>query len=234
MGLVGESGSGKTLTGLSIIQLIPETALVNNQSQIIYQGNNILNYTEKKMRQIRARQVGMIFQDAMSAFNPVYTIGNQLMERLNRVEQFSRKSQKNKAYHLLNEVGIDEAERCFHAYPHQLSGGQRQRAMIAMALGGSPDLLIADEPTTALDVTIQAQILKLLKNLQKKHNMSLLFISHDLAVVSELSDRMVVMRQGHKIEEDKTDVFFKHPKSDYSRMFDQSYLFHHRIMCLYG
>lgn len=217
LGLVGESGSGKSLTALAIMQLLPSTASVSQASQIIYNGEDLLNYSERKMRNIRGSKIGMIFQDAMSAFNPVYTAGNQLSEIIRHSNKVSKRKAKKNAYGLLNEVGIDNAKRTFSAYPHQLSGGMRQRAMIAMALAGNPDLLIADEPTTALDVTIQAQVLSLLKSLQIKHRMSLLFISHDLAVISQLVDRIAVMRLGKKVEEAETSIFFKNPKSGYSR-----------------
>lgn len=217
IGLVGESGSGKSLTALSVMQLLPSTASIHTQSKIFYNGEDLLQYSERKMRTIRGPKIGMIFQDAMSAFNPVYTIGNQLLEVIQHAHKISKRKSKNIAYNLLKEVGLQDTQHSFNAYPHQLSGGMRQRAMIAMALAGNPDFLIADEPTTALDVTIQAQILTLLKSLQTKHNMSLLFISHDLAIVSTLADRITVMRYGKKIEEADAATFFQNPQSDYSR-----------------
>jgi len=217
LGLVGESGSGKSLTALAIMQLLPSTASVSKDSKIIYDGDDLLYYSERRMRRIRGQRIGMIFQDAMSAFNPVYTIGNQLAEIIYRIDKVSTNKMKLIAYSLLNEVGIDDAKRTFDAYPHQLSGGMRQRAMIAMALAGKPEMLIADEPTTALDVTIQAQILELLKILQVKHDMSLLFISHDLAVVSQLANQIAVMRFGKKVEEADVSEFFQNPKTEYSR-----------------
>lgn len=208
LGLVGESGSGKSMTALAIMQLLPSTATVDANSQILLEGENILDYSERKMRSIRGARIGMIFQDAMSALNPVFTIGQQLLE-INIAKQH--------AYELLQEVGIDDPERTFRSYPHQLSGGMRQRAMIAMALSGKPDFIIADEPTTALDVTIQAQVLNLLKTLQQSRNTSLLFIGHDLGVVSQLADNIIVMREGKKIEEATTKNFFQNPKEDYSK-----------------
>jgi len=208
LGLVGESGSGKSMTALAIMQLLPNTANVDVNSQILLEGENLLNYSERKMRSIRGARIGMIFQDAMSALNPVFTIGQQLLE-INTAKQ--------QAYALLQEVGIDDPERTFRSYPHQLSGGMRQRAMIAMALSGKPDFIIADEPTTALDVTIQAQVLSLLKTLQQSRNTSLLFIGHDLGVVSQLADNIIVMREGKKIEEATTKHFFQNPKEDYSK-----------------
>jgi len=217
LGLVGESGSGKTMTALAAMQLLPNTAYVDANSQILLAGENVLQYSEKKMRRIRGARIGMIFQDVMSALNPVFTIGQQLLEIFRSHQKISKKIAKQQAYTLLQEVGIDDAERTFRSYPHQLSGGMRQRAMIAMALCGEPELLIADEPTTALDVTIQAQVLRLLKKLQEIRNTSLLFIGHDLAVVSQLADTIVVMRSGKKIEESTAKHFFQNPKEDYSK-----------------
>ena len=217
LGLVGESGSGKSMTALAMMQLLPTTAYVSANSQILLEGENLLNYSERKMRRVRGPRIGMIFQDAMSAFNPVFTIGQQLLEIFYRYQRISKKSAKQEAYQLLQEVGIKDPERIFRSYPHQLSGGMRQRAMIAMALCGKPDILIADEPTTALDVTIQAQVINLLKTLQQTRHTSLLFISHDLAVVSQLADNIIVMREGKKIEEADAKTFFQNPKEPYSQ-----------------
>jgi len=233
VGLVGESGSGKTLTALAMMQLLPHGAEVSHSSQIFLSFpalNNstaplttptnsldLLNCSEKQMRKIRGSKIAMVFQDPMTAFNPVLTIGEQLCEVVLRSQKISKKQSKGFAYELLNEVGINTPIRSFESYPHQLSGGLRQRAMIALALAGRPLMLIADEPTTALDVTLQAQVLKLLQTLQEKHNMALLLISHDLAVVSQLANRIVVMHQGKVVEENSTPVFFKNPVSEYSR-----------------
>lgn len=217
MGLVGESGSGKSMIALAIMQLLPYAAWVNKESQILLHEKNILNYSEQAMRHIRGSRMGMIFQDAMSAFNPVFTIGHQMQEIVRRHLHFSIRKAKQHAFDLLKEVGIDDLRRTYHAYPHQLSGGMRQRAMIAMALCGEPEFIIADEPTTALDVTIQAQILQLLKDLKSQHNISLLFISHDLAVVSRLADHIAVLKQGQCVEQATSHVFFKNPSHEYSR-----------------
>src|SRR3990167_1754608 len=184
MGLVGESGSGKTISALSILQLLPQTARVNADSNIIFREQNLLDLSEKQMRSVRGKHIGMIFQDAMTALNPVLTIGQQLMETIRLHLFLTIKESKAYALSLLEEVGIAESERCYRSYPHELSGGMRQRAMIAIAIAAKPDIIIADEPTTALDVTIQAQVLDLLNKLKKERQCALLFIGHDLAVVS--------------------------------------------------
>lgn len=208
VGLVGESGSGKSLTSLAVMQLLPLAARVTSSSQIFFNNHDILNFSERAMRKVRGHQIGMIFQDAMSAFNPVLTIGKQLMEVThNRLA----------AYRALEEVGIDDVVRCFRAYPHELSGGMRQRAMIAMAICGNPQLIIADEPTTALDVSIQAQVLALLSDLKNKKNIPLLFISHDLSVVGQLADEIIVLQKGKIVEEATTHQFFSAPQQAYSK-----------------
>ena len=185
MALVGESGSGKSMTALAVMQLLPPSGWVQNSSRVMFRGENLLDFSERNMRKVRGLKIGMIFQDAMSAFNPVLTIGQQMNEVLLGHMRLSRPKAEERAFNLLAEVGIDNPKRTFRAYPHQLSGGMRQRAMIAMALCGEPDLIIGDEPTTALDVTIQAQVINLLRDLKDKRGLSLLFISHDLAVVSQ-------------------------------------------------
>ena len=215
--LVGESGSGKSLTALSIMQLLPDSARVSNKSHIVWHGEDLLDISENRMRQIRGGQIGMIFQDAMSAFNPVYTIGQQLAEVFYNHQRISKKKSMDSMITILEEVGIKDPRLCLKQYPHQLSGGMRQRAMIAMALAGKPDFLIADEPSTSLDVTIQAQVIELLKYLRVAKGMTILFISHDLAVVSQLADEIVVMRQGEVVEQDAAVDFFQQPRDSYSK-----------------
>ena len=217
LSLVGESGSGKSLTALAMMQLLPHTARVASKSQVLFNGRDLLTVPEKKMRQIRGRHLGMIFQDAMSAFNPVLTIGQQLHEVVNLHHSLKRQAARQHVLNLLEEVGIHDPDFCYRAYPHELSGGMRQRAMIAMALCGDPSLIIADEPTTALDVTIQAQVLDLLLKLKKTKNVSLLFISHDLAVVSKLADEIVVLKNGAIVEQAVARRFFQHPQQQYSK-----------------
>ncbi len=217
LGLVGESGSGKSMTALAMMQLLPFGARVGQQSQILFQGQDLLSLSEKQMRHVRGKKIGLIFQDAMSAFNPVLTIGEQLKEVLKLHQKLSNHHAQMKATEILDTVGIKEPSQALRAYPHELSGGMRQRAMIGMALAGDPDILIADEPTTALDVTLQAQILSLLKNLKNQFQKTLLFISHDLAVVAELADEIIVMKNGLKIEQASTQHFFEKPKTEYTK-----------------
>ncbi|MCH9644985.1 MAG: dipeptide ABC transporter ATP-binding protein [Gammaproteobacteria bacterium] len=221
VGLVGESGSGKSLTALAIIQLLPIMARVSRHSDISFHHNdvqnNLLNYSEQQMRHIRGKRIGMIFQDAMSAFNPVFTIGNQIDEVITTHLKLSKKQAKKKTFDLLEETCIHDVARVYRCYPHQISGGMRQRAMIAMALACEPSILIADEPTTALCATIQAQIIDLLKKLQKSRDMTLLFISHDLAVVSHLADDIVVLQNGKIVEHAPAQQFFASPKHAYSK-----------------
>lgn len=217
LGIVGESGSGKSLTALSILQLLPPGAWVARDSHILFHGQDILDVSERNMRRIRGRRIAMIFQDSMSAFNPVFTIGDQLMEVLCLHTRCSRRTAYQKACQQLDEVGIQDPHHTLRAYPHQLSGGMRQRAMIAMALCTEPEILIADEPTTALDVTLQAQVIHLIKTLQRQHQTALIFISHDLAVVSQLVDSLCVMQKGRKVEEATTAAFFKQPQTAYSQ-----------------
>lgn len=217
LGLVGESGSGKSLTASSILQLLPASATINSTASITFKGSDLLRCTEREMQHIRGKKIAMIFQDAMSTLNPVLTIAQQINELL-KVHRIIRPNQfEATAIELLKDVGIKDPQRCYHSYPHQLSGGMRQRAMIAMAICTQPQLLIADEATTALDVTVQAQVLSLLKSLQKKYNMALLFISHDLAVVSKMADSIIVMQEGNIVEQETTASFFKNPQHPYSK-----------------
>ena len=217
LALVGESGSGKSMTALAIMQLLPPGAHVSEQSQIYYEDRNLLTTSEKQMRNIRGGRIAMIFQDAMVALNPVYTIGQQMQEVFKQHLHLSGTDIKSRCYALLTEVGIKDPIRCFDAYPHQLSGGMRQRAMIAMALVADPDVLIADEPTTALDVTIQRQVVELLNKLIIERGMSMIFISHDLSVVSMLADDIVVMQAGIVQEQASCQQFFLSPQTAYSQ-----------------
>ena len=222
LGLVGESGSGKSMTALTTMQLLPSAAYVSQQSQVLLDGQDVLNYSQRRMRHIRGAQIGMIFQDASTALNPVKTIAEQLFEILFLHERLSKKAATQRALSLFDEVGLKQPKRCLSAYPHELSGGMRQRAMIAMALACRPSVLIADEPTTALDVTVQAQVITLLKELQQHHHMALLFISHDLSVVSQLADEVVVLKQGQVQEAASAQIFFTAPQHEYSKQLLQA------------
>lgn len=212
--LLGESGCGKSLTSLALMRLLPKSALYGVESQIDLDGMDLLNLSEQAMRQMRGRRLAMIFQEPMTALNPVMTIGDQITEILKRHHAFKAQELKDALIDLLVEVEMPQPHIKIHQYPHQLSGGQKQRVVIAMALACKPDILIADEPTTALDVTIQAQILILLKKLQRQHQMSLLLITHDLGVVKAMADRVCVMYAGQIVEESVVDDFFnkiRHP-----------------------
>ncbi len=213
--LVGESGSGKSITALSVLRLLPTNAIVS-ASEITLNNDNLMSITEMDFCRIRGKRIGLIFQDPMSSLNPVMTIGEQIAEVMHIHFSYTKAEIKTAVYELLQQVEIPQPERRINEYPHQLSGGQRQRIMIAIALAGKPDLLIADEPTTALDVTIQAQILELLKSIQQKTGMALWLISHDLALVSNMADRIAVMQQGKIVETESTKAFFKQAKHPYS------------------
>jgi peptide/nickel transport system ATP-binding protein len=213
--LVGESGSGKSITALSVLRLLPSAASMRAQS-IALQNQDLLNIPEIEFCKLRGRRIGFIFQDPMSSLNPVMTIGQQVAEVLEIHFQLSTEAVRQRVLELLAQVEIPDPERRIQEYPHQLSGGQRQRVMIAIALAGKPDLLIADEPTTALDVTIQAQILALLKKLQRETGMALWLISHDLALVSNIADRIAVMQNGKIVETANTQDFFKQAQHPYS------------------
>lgn len=214
--LVGESGSGKSITALSVLRLLPNNAALNADA-IMLNGDNLLHHSEAELCTIRGRRIGLIFQDPMSSLNPVMTLGKQIAEVINLHFSLPQQAVRQRVLELLRQVEIPNPERRINEYPHQLSGGQRQRVMIAIALAAKPDLLIADEPTTALDVTIQAQILALLKNLQQQTGMALWLISHDLALVSTIADRVAVMQQGKLVETGLTADFFRHPKHPYTR-----------------
>lgn len=216
LGIVGESGCGKSVTSLSIMRLVDTTTGKYEGGEILFEGRDILKLSEKEMRKLRGNKISMIFQEPMTSLNPVFTIGYQIMESLILHKGLDKKAAHTRAVELLEMVGIPEAGKRVDEYPHQLSGGMRQRVMIAMALAGDPELLIADEPTTALDVTIQAQILDLLKNLQKKLNMSIIIITHDLGVIAEMADEVAVMYAGDIVEKAKTKELFADPKHPYT------------------
>lgn len=215
--LLGESGCGKSLTASSIMQLLPLNAYCSTSSKIYFDDKDLLTIPEKQMQHYRGLKISMIFQEPMTSLNPVMTIGLQLIEIINRTGKYSKKELKEKAIGLLNQVEIPEPERRFYAYPHQLSGGQKQRVMIAMAIAAKVDLLIADEPTTALDVTIQAQILALLQKLTKELQMALLLITHDLSVVEQFADKVGIMYAGQMVECTEADHFFRQPMHPYSQ-----------------
>lgn len=218
--LVGESGSGKSVTALSLMRLLPRGGQIT-AGRARLDGTDLLRMPEAEVSKIRGRRIGMIFQDPMSSLNPVLTIGQQIGEALRLHQGLKGSALKARARDLLDQVGLPNPARHFDEYPHQFSGGMRQRAMIAMALAGQPDLLIADEPTTALDVTIQAQILELLKRLQRETGMALWLITHDLGIVADMADRVAVMRHGEIVEEGSNEAFFHKPRHPYSlQLFD--------------
>jgi peptide/nickel transport system ATP-binding protein len=216
LGLVGESGSGKSLTSLSILRLLDGAARV--EGAIRFQGENLLTLKLEQMRHYRGRKIAMIFQEPMTALNPVMPVGRQIAEAIETHQsQLDRTQVRDAVVKAMTAVAIAEPELRLRDYPHQFSGGQRQRLLIAMALVNQPSLLIADEPTTALDVTVQAQILLLLKELQQRNGLGMLFISHDLAVVAQVADRVAVMRKGMLLETGTRDQVFLHPRHAYTR-----------------
>ena len=217
LALVGESGSGKSVTARGIIRLLANNAVISNETKITFDGKNINTYSEKEYQKIRGKKISMIFQEPMSSLNPIYTIESQIGEVLKIHDKYSNKALKEKCLELLKQVQIPEPESRLSQYPHQLSGGQRQRIMIAIAIANNPDLLIADEPTTALDVTVQTEILKLLQSLQKKYQMSILFITHDLTIVRQISDRVCVMYDGEIKETGDTKEIFNNPQDNYTK-----------------
>jgi peptide/nickel transport system ATP-binding protein len=216
LGIVGESGCGKSVTSLSIMKLIPQPPGKITGGEIWLNGENIVQATEKRMRQIRGNEIAMIFQEPMTSLNPLFTIGDQLIEAILIHNKRSKKEAFKQSVEMLKLVGLPRAEAIMKEYPHQLSGGMRQRVMIAMALSCHPKLLIADEPTTALDVTIQAQILALMKDLNRKLNTAIIMITHDLGVVAELCQRVIVMYAGKIVEEASVEQIFKNPKHPYT------------------
>jgi len=215
--LVGESGSGKSVTALSVLQLLPYPAASHPTGSIRFQGKELVGASTRELLSVRGNRISMIFQEPMTSLNPLHTIERQVNEVLILHKGLSREAARKRTLELLEQVGIPEAAKRLDAYPHQLSGGQRQRVMIAMALANEPDLLIADEPTTALDVTIQAQILKLLKSLQARYGMALLFITHDLGIVRKVADRVCVMTQGRIVEQGPVAEVFDHPQHSYTQ-----------------
>ncbi|MGM8214906.1 ABC transporter ATP-binding protein [Bacillaceae bacterium W0354] len=215
LGVVGESGSGKSISALSILQLIDSPGKIVG-GEVIFKGENLLDYDEKKMRKIRGNQISMIFQEPMTSLNPTYTVGQQIRESYKIHQGLGKKESSQKAIEMLRLVGIPSPEKRLDQYPFELSGGMRQRVMIAMALACNPELLIADEPTTALDVTIQAQILELIKQLQDELGMSVIMITHDLGVVAETCDYVAVMYCGKVVEYADVRTLFKNPRHPYT------------------
>jgi len=222
LGVVGESGCGKSVTALSVMRLIPDPPGRITQGEIFFGGTNLLTLTEAEMRKIRGRFISMIFQEPMTSLNPVFQIGDQISEVLRLHEGMSRKDAWSRSIQMLRMVGIPSPERRVYEYPHQLSGGMRQRAMIAMALACSPKLMIADEPTTALDVTIQAQILELINSLQKEKGMSVILITHNLGVIAETAQKVAVMYAGRIVEYTDVGPIFATPKHPYTQGLLQS------------
>jgi oligopeptide transport system ATP-binding protein len=217
LGVVGESGCGKSVHALSILRLIPDPPGKIDSGEIWFDGRNLLALSEHEMRHVRGKQIAMVFQDPMTSLNPVFTVGFQIIEALTYHQGMDQHKARNRAIELLGMVGIPEASQRVDDYPHQFSGGMRQRAMLAMALSCIPKMLIADEPTTALDVTIQAQIVDLVKRLQRELGMAVMWITHDLGVVAELAHRVNVMYAGYIIERGKVKDIFKRPRHPYTQ-----------------
>ena len=216
--LVGESGSGKTVTALSILKLLPYPSAFHDSGEIIYNDIDLLKSKSQEIQKIRGKNISAIFQEPMTSLNPLHTIEKQINEILMIHSSISYLNAKIKTEQLLNQVGLTSISKRIKSYPHELSGGQRQRVMIAMSIANNPDLLIADEPTTALDVTVQSQILDLIKNLQKKMNMSILFISHDLAVVKKIADYVCIMKEGKIVEKNTKENIFANPQHSYTKI----------------
>ena len=217
LGLVGETGAGKTTTALGIMRLVPDPPGKIVSGEILWNGKNLLKVGKLGMRAIRGKEISMIFQDPMTSLNPVYTIGNQIVEVILLHTKKTKQEAWARAKELLELVGINEPDRRLKQYPHELSGGMRQRVMIAIALACEPKLLIADEPTTALDVTIQAQILELMNDLRHKLGMSIIMITHDLGVVAQMCEKIAVMYAGHIVEYGTTDEIFYNPQHEYTK-----------------
>lgn len=216
LGIVGESGCGKSVTSMSILKLLPPEGKVV-AGEVVFKGNDLAKYTSTQMEKVRGKEIAMIFQEPMTSLNPVYTVGKQIEEMILNHKKISKKEACAKAVEMLRIVGIPSPEKRFYEYPHELSGGMRQRVMIAMALSCNPELLIADEPTTALDVTIQAQILELMKDLKRKFNTSIMMITHDLGVIAEMADNVLVMYAGMVMEYSDVKSLFKSPRHPYTQ-----------------
>ena len=216
LGLVGETGAAKTTTALSILRLLKSNSGICG-GQILFKGQDLALSTEQELEQVRGGEIAMIFQEPMTSLNPVLTVGSQIQEGLKLHTRLTPEERRRRAILAMEEAGLPGAEELYQKYPHQLSGGMRQRVMIAAALVTEPDLLIADEPTTALDVTIQAQILELLKEINRKHGTGILFISHDLAVIRRLCRRVLVMNEGRVEEAGEVEQVFEHPQKEYTR-----------------
>ncbi len=221
VGIVGESGCGKTVSALSILRLVSEPGKIVS-GEIIYRGRNLLSLEDKEMRKVRGKEIAMVFQEPMTSLNPVFTVGNQIAEAVKLHQKKSRKEAWQEAIRMLGVVAIPDPEKRVYDYPHQMSGGMRQRVMIAMAISCNPSLLIADEPTTALDVTIQEQILNLLKKLKTEFDLSILLITHDFGIVAEVVDRVAIMYTGKIVEESPVTSIFKDPKHPYTNGLLQS------------
>lgn len=217
LGIVGESGCGKSVTSQSILRLYEEKNTTKYSGTVSFDGKNLFDLPEKEMQKIRGQEISMVFQDALSSLNPVFTVGNQIMESLRIHQDMGKKEAKEKAIDLLDQVGIPDPQRRFYQYPFELSGGMRQRVMIAVALACGPKILIADEPTTALDVTIQAQIMDLIVDMNRKLQMGVMLITHDLAVVAETCQRVIVMYLGQIVEEGSVEDIFDRPIHPYTR-----------------
>lgn len=218
LGIVGESGSAKTVTCLSLLKLLPTPPAIYRNGSVELNGKDLWKISESELRKIRGKEISMIFQEALSALNPVIKVGEQISEIFTYHFSLSKIEAKNNVIELLNKVGVPDPEKRFHQYLHQLSGGLQQRIMFAVALAGNPPVLIADEPTTALDVTIQLQILELLKKLQKDSKMSIIFISHDLGIIAEVCHRVIVMYGGRIVEIGQVDTIFSNPQHPYTRL----------------
>jgi peptide/nickel transport system ATP-binding protein len=217
LALVGESGCGKSMTALSLMRILPSPPALLSEGEILYRGKNLLALSEREMRMIRGGKIAMIFQDPSNCLNPVYSVGDQLLESVRLHHDLDGIEAKERAIQSLHEVGIPSAEERFDDYPHQLSGGMKQRVMIAMALIGEPDILIADEPTTALDVTIQAQVLELIRSLQRNRGLAVLLITHDIGIVADFADDVIVMYASQEVEKGKTLDVFDHLAHPYTQ-----------------